>query len=471
MESLKTKNERDKKEQQNELMIRQEERLLALELQAAEASKRVVVSPRDQLENTKRDSFTSMGRGSASKLAVMPGTPGTTATTVIDTRTPGDSTLGLIADVTSPSPSQPLHQLLQHPSGLSSGNAVGSVQSSVPIGGSMLRPGDAGIGGNKGAVDFNTAKVNHIHESHQRTNRPNGMDTKADHGKIDVVNTSSRDMALSFVKAFVVAQLSGFHVARDRDVRAFLQSCTSDHFPSEDLSPARIKHYVAELYAATKGTFTRDLLRAMVTEPALGSADSSAAPPTLLHATLEVLITGGGEVGVDRSLPTSEVLGNERYVCLRIHWLTPGFEFRDALLAVKRLDAAAASTPSSLLSPSSRLKTSTPLELSSVSSTNAETVCGNSDQQHDALDIASSNGDLLKWAADVLEEYGISTERLFSTVTDVNFPQSVPPGGRLADGDPGAFNQAYRMGFAADAFQSPLIYRCFRGSGFISSLY
>lgn len=70
-----------------------------------------------------------------------------------------------------------------------------------------------------------------------------------------------RAMALAFVKLFVISKLMGFHVGADDDMQTFLQACTVSSFPRWELTAVMIQQYVADLYAATKGTFAPSLLQ------------------------------------------------------------------------------------------------------------------------------------------------------------------------------------------------------------------
>lgn len=97
---------------------------------------------------------------------------------------------------------------------------------------------------------------------------------------------------------------------------------------------------------------------------------------------------GGSGVGNSKIERGSRVQG-EKYICLRVHWLTQAFVHRTASLAVRRW----------------------PCQVRESSLPHPPSVEGRGK-------FAGPSEDLNRWMRDVLEEYGVETNRLFSTVTD-----------------------------------------------------
>lgn len=198
--------------------------------------------------------------------------------------------------------------------------------------------------------------------------------------------STMRDMEVNFVKLFIVSQMQGFHVAGSPGMREFLETCAVPGFPKGegDITPERVKHRVSELYAATKASFLREIGE-------VGGARGSAADATLagpiFHASFEVWTPPGRRRGC-ASGEGELVCDEERYAGLRLHWLTDSFVLRSATLAAKRLT----------LGGESALFRGTA----------------------EGRGRSSTDGDasIIKWTREVLEEYGVSCESLFSTVTD-----------------------------------------------------
>lgn len=216
-------------------------------------------------------------------------------------------------------------------------------------------------------------------------------------------------MALSFVNLFVVSQLRGFDVCEDPAVRDFLTACAAPGFPRERLSVAGMKHYVEELYEALKNALILDMHgvcrshrhshKIRGAETGGDSSESQPAAASSFHASFELwntsydgrggLVGGGGGGGDGWNGRGSRVQG-EKYICLRVHWLTQEFAHRTASLAVRRW----------------------PYQLCESSLPHPPNVGGRR--------LAVPGENLNRWMRDVLEEYGVEMRRLFSTVTDVD---------------------------------------------------
>lgn len=72
-----------------------------------------------------------------------------------------------------------------------------------------------------------------------------------------------RDMALMYVKVFIIRHLLAFCLDDSGDVRAFFGACGSELFPTASLYPKMMKHYVSELYGATVSRFSYALVKAV----------------------------------------------------------------------------------------------------------------------------------------------------------------------------------------------------------------
>lgn len=199
-----------------------------------------------------------------------------------------------------------------------------------------------------------------------------------------VIAALTRGMELSFVKLFVVSQMQGFHVVSSPGMLDFLEACTVPRFHTVEggITPDRVKHRVSELYVATKASFLREIGEVGGRG---GVAAAILAGPTF-HASFEVWTPPG--TTADRASGVGGGGDDERYVGLRLHWLSEGFVLRSATLAARRLT----------LGDESALLRGT------------------------AEGRGQSSGDgeasIIRWTREVLEEYGVSCESLFSTVTD-----------------------------------------------------
>lgn len=452
IESIKTKHERGQKEHRHDLQ-EQQERLLALELQISAAAEAVTKQTQQQQQQQQQKQPQTQQPGDDEHSH----TQGTSVT---------------VSQMEQDNPQSPQQQQ----------------QRAIPK--ATIDIGDSGDEGARaaGSDQFmmpqlqNQTQLQHVPCTTHAPNNPPGDPVPTTHnlrqGQINVGRNhssnhdndhknkkqapfhSARDIAILFVKAFVVSQLLGFDIATSPDVQTFLQACAvqqsflnNNEDNSSDgheigntlLSPAKIKHHVAELYAATKDTFAPTLLAATMT------TGVARAPPTFLHVTLPVWTTnatarrrGRGGVGrrfirghhgreqVEERLcigddEETEGKEQERYVGLRVYWLSAAFEFCSALLAVKRFDAIVGCKAASYAVSGSRAHPRSASETRPPKEPHEEGgACANGDGPLVGMTSSAQNntgsngGGLTRWAAEVLGEYGISTERVFSTVTDTS---------------------------------------------------
>lgn len=216
-------------------------------------------------------------------------------------------------------------------------------------------------------------------------------------------------MVLSFVNLFVVSQLRGFDVCEDPAVRDFLTTCAAPGSLTERLSVAVMKHYVEEQYEALKNALILDMHGVCRCRHNLDKIrrdetgdDPSESQPTaasFFHVSFELwntsydgrggLLGGGSGDGNSKNGRGSRVQG-EKYICLRVHWLTQAFVHRTASLAVRRW----------------------PYRRRDLWLSHPPNV-----RRRGRFSVPGE--DLNRWTRDVLEEYGVEIRRLFSLVTDV----------------------------------------------------
>lgn len=242
-----------------------------------------------------------------------------------------------------------------------------------------------------------------------------------------------RSTALAFVKLFVVSYMRGAGVAGAPSTKAFLELCTPPWFSIVELSPAHLKHYVVEMYAATKEALSRGMSAAGDVEGVHGEAEGVAATDQEtpvrealagFHVSFEEWVSGRGDCCVDDG---SNGAGNssggfmgddiggdvesvERYLGLRVSCLSEKFLPWSAVLAVKKVSGGG--TVSLLSSASSMLRSASASAAASLEGTvrTHDTVEGSGRGR-----TSGEGQTFAPWVSSVLEEYGLPTNRLFSS--------------------------------------------------------
>lgn len=94
---------------------------------------------------------------------------------------------------------------------------------------------------------------------------------------LSTLNTTDqqRDLALLYVKAFIISHLFAFNLAESKHIPSFLSLACISAFPSMGFNSKTIQHYVIEIYSATVSRLLRSLKDVSVGGP-------------ILHATFDL---------------------------------------------------------------------------------------------------------------------------------------------------------------------------------------